>query len=151
AGGTVNTADFVFTTISTNANLSALSLSGGTLTPAFSSGTTSYTSTVANAFATVTVTPTAADATAAIRARCNGAEYVLVPSGSASNPMSLNVGTNTIDVQVTAQDNTTQKVYSISVTRNTNYQDWAGGFGMSGANSLIAADYDGDKIRNILE
>lgn len=56
-----NTANTLFTYItpaSTDANLSALSLSSGALTPAFASGTIAYSQSVANAVSSITVTPT---------------------------------------------------------------------------------------------
>ena len=56
--GTTYSAVATFTTQSTVATLSALTLSAGTLTPAFASGTTSYTASVATGTASVTVTPT---------------------------------------------------------------------------------------------
>ena len=97
---------------STNANLSALSLSSGTLSPTFASTTTTYTSSVANSVSSLTVTPTVADATATVTV--NG---TTVTSGEASAAISLVSGTNTINVEVTAQDGTTIKSYSVIVTR----------------------------------
>ena len=44
---------------SSNADLSNLTVSQGSLTPAFASGTTSYTDSVANSITSMTVTPTA--------------------------------------------------------------------------------------------
>ena len=55
-----------------NADLSNLTLSDGTLNPAFDSNTTSYTASVPNATSSMTVTPTAADANATIQVRVNG-------------------------------------------------------------------------------
>ena len=89
---------------SSNADLSNLVLSDGTLTPAFDSNTTSYTASVPNATSSMTVTPTAADANATIQVRVNGGGYVTVPSGMPSGSLALNVGANTIDVKVAAQD-----------------------------------------------
>ena len=97
---------------SSNADLSNLVLSSGTLTPAFALGTTSYTASVANSVTSITVTPTAADATATITV--NGAT---VASGSASGSIALSVGANTITTVVTAQDGTTTKTYTVTVTR----------------------------------
>ncbi|MFM8720684.1 MAG: cadherin-like beta sandwich domain-containing protein [Chthoniobacterales bacterium] len=97
---------------STNANLSALSLSSGVLNPVFASSTTSYTASVDNAVTSITVTPTVSDATASVKV--NGST---VASASTSSPINLNVGSNTINVVVTAQDGTTTKTYTITVTR----------------------------------
>jgi PKD repeat protein len=105
--------------LSNNANLSSLSLSSGTLSPTFASGTTAYSSIVNSITSSITVTPTKTDAGASIQARVNGGTYATVTSGSASSALSLNFGTNTIDVKVTAEDGTTLKTYTITVTRIT--------------------------------
>src|SRR5690606_22391460 len=52
--------------LSTDASLSGLTLSEGTLSPAFASGTTSYSATVANTVISLTLTPAAADANATL-------------------------------------------------------------------------------------
>lgn len=97
---------------STNSSLSNLTISAGTLNPAFATGTTSYTASVSNATTSMTVTPTVSDATATVRV--NGQ---LVASGSASQSITLNAGSNLIVAEVTAQDGTTITSYSITVTR----------------------------------
>jgi hypothetical protein len=97
---------------SANADLSALSLSSGTLSPAFASGTTSYTASVGNATTSLTVTPTVADATASITV--NG---VATASGNASGAIALAVGANTLTTVVTAQDGITTKTYTVTVSR----------------------------------
>ncbi|OFW79260.1 MAG: hypothetical protein A2201_00395, partial [Alicyclobacillus sp. RIFOXYA1_FULL_53_8] len=96
---------------STNANLSSLTLSSGTLTPTFASGTFSYTANVSNSVSSVNVTPTVADATATVKV--NGT--TTTSGGAASVPLS--VGSNTIKVVVTAQDGTTTQTYTVTVTR----------------------------------
>ncbi|MFY8127671.1 MAG: FG-GAP-like repeat-containing protein, partial [Chitinophagaceae bacterium] len=103
--------------ISNNANLSSLSISSGTLSPSFSAATTTYTTSVANTITSITVTPTKQNSGATIYARVNGGTYNWVTSGSPSSSLNLNVGSNTIDVRVTAQDGTTIKTYTITVTR----------------------------------
>ncbi|WP_051217394.1 cadherin-like beta sandwich domain-containing protein, partial [Paenibacillus assamensis] len=95
---------------SSNANLSNLTLSAGTLSPVFASGTLSYTANVANAVTELDVTPTVTDSKASVKV--NGAT---VASGSASR-VALNVGANTITVVVTAEDGT-PKTYTVTVTR----------------------------------
>ncbi|MDF2433381.1 MAG: hypothetical protein JWP44_3012, partial [Mucilaginibacter sp.] len=94
------------------ATLANFSLSSGTLTPAFASGTTSYTASVSNATSNITVTPTTTDATATVKV--NG---TTVTSGSASGAIALAVGPNTITTVVTAQDGTTTGTYTVTVTR----------------------------------
>ena len=51
---------------SSDANLGALSLSAGTLSPAFDAATTSYTASVANTVTSVTVTATASHSSASV-------------------------------------------------------------------------------------
>ncbi|TJY42782.1 hypothetical protein E5161_08040 [Cohnella pontilimi] len=96
---------------STNADLSNLTLSAGTLSPVFASGTTSYTASVANSVGTIAITPTVADSTASIKVNGNA-----TASGTAVT-VPLSVGSNTITVLVTAQNGTTQKTYTVTVTR----------------------------------
>jgi hypothetical protein len=103
--------------LSSNADLSALSISAGTLSPSFGSSTTAYTASVANAVSGVTVTPTRSDANATIQVQVNSGGYSTVTSGSPSASLPLNVGANPIDVKVTAQDGSTIKTYTITVTR----------------------------------
>ena len=98
--------------LSTDANLSALTPSAGTLDPVFDSGTTSYTASVPYATASMTVTPTAADAGATITVNGNP-----VTSGSPSGAISLSVGANVITTEVTAEDTVTIKTYTLTVTR----------------------------------
>src|SRR6185312_4717711 len=109
-GVTTKTYTIIVTRVSTNANLAGLTLSTGTLSPVFASGTTSYTTTVNKA--SITVTPTAADAGATITV--NG---TAVMSGTASAAITLVVGSNMVTTVVTAQDGTTTKTYTITVTR----------------------------------
>src|SRR5678815_3249842 len=71
--------------ISSNTDLSGLSLSTGTLTPAFASATTGYTASVSNTISSVTITPTTADGNATVTVNGNN-----VTSGSASPSIALN-------------------------------------------------------------
>ncbi len=96
----------------TTATLSALALSGATLSPGFASGTTAYTAQVPNGTASMTVTPTATDPQATIRV--NG---VIVASGAASGPLALAVGANVVTVAVTSRDTSVTTAYAITVTR----------------------------------
>ena len=96
---------------SSDATLSGLALSSGTLSPAFDAATASYSTSVANATTSLTVTPTVNQANATVKVNTTA-----VTSGSASGAITLATGSNTITVLVTAQDGTT-KTYTISVTR----------------------------------
>jgi len=86
---------------STNADLATLTVSAGTLTPAFSAGTTSYTVTVLTSVTTLTVTATKANTFASL---------VIAPS----QPMTLSLGPNPATVTVTAESGA-QKVYTVVV------------------------------------
>lgn len=86
---------------STDATLSSLSISAGTLSPAFDSATLSYTASVANNIDIITVNAVATDSAASVSA------------GSTA----LAEGSNTIEVVVTAEDGATTKTYTITVTR----------------------------------
>lgn len=99
-------------TTSSVATLAGLSLSAGSLSPAFASATTVYAASVGNAVSSLTVSPTATDNGASIQV--NGS---VVASGSASAAITLSVGTNTVTVVVTASDGTTTKTYTVVVTR----------------------------------
>jgi hypothetical protein len=98
---------------SSNAGLSGLTLSEGTLNPAFDTTTTGYMVSVANSVSSITVTPTFVDSTATVTV--NG---TTATSDSASDLISLSVGSNTVNVIVTAQDGTT-KTYTVTVMRVT--------------------------------
>ncbi len=97
---------------SADAALSGLSLSSGTLSPTFSSGTSAYTAGVGNATTSITVTPTVNEANATVTV-----DGVATTSGSASAPITLNVGANAIPIVVTAQDATTTQTYTVTITR----------------------------------
>ncbi len=97
-----------------NASLSELTLSSGTLSPEFDSGTTRYTAGVGNAVTSLTVTPTLSDSNATVTV--NG---IAVTDGSASGGVNLSEGSNSITVVVTASDGTTKKTYTVTVTRRS--------------------------------
>ncbi|MFD2331403.1 cadherin-like beta sandwich domain-containing protein [Cohnella sp. GCM10020058] len=96
---------------SSNASLKGLTLSAGTLSPTFASGTTNYTVNVGNTVTSITVTPTAASSAATIKVN-----DATVASGAASAGIPLSAGSNQITVEVTAQDNS-RLSYTIMVTR----------------------------------
>ncbi len=98
--------------LSSDANLAGLSISGGTLSPLFSVNTTAYTAQVGSSVSSITVTPTVEGIGATVTVNNTAVE-----SGTASGSVSLNTGPNTITVKVTAQDMTTVKTYTVTVTR----------------------------------
>lgn len=96
-----------------NADLSSLRVTGGTLSPAFRSDTTEYTS-IAQFGVGGAIGITAVSVEPSARIRINGVEVV---SGSASDPIPLVVGVNDpIEVAVTAL-NGGEKTYRITVTQ----------------------------------
>ncbi|MBP7689343.1 MAG: cadherin-like beta sandwich domain-containing protein, partial [Thermoflexales bacterium] len=112
ATDTITTKTYRVTVTRTGADLANLELSSGPLSPTFTRDTTSYTATVSNLVTSVTVKPTLADSTATIT--INGTP---VSSGASSGPIALSVGANPISIVVAAQDGTTIKTYTITVTR----------------------------------
>ena len=94
---------------STDATLSALTLSSVNF-GAFASGTTSYTAQVAHSVSQTTVTPTV---------NHSGASYVIKLGGvaDADGVILLSVGSNVITVEVTAEDGSTTRTYTVTITR----------------------------------
>lgn len=97
-----------------NANLSALQLSAGGLSPAFNPNTVTYSVTAPSTTASTTVTATAQVATSSIS--INGSSAA---SGVPFGPIPLNPSgaTTTITITVRAQDGVTVKTYTVVVTR----------------------------------
>lgn len=96
------------TELSNDATLSNLSASGITLAPKFDSATTSYTANVNNSIISTTISAITSDNSATIK--INGTEV-------SSKLISLSVGSNVITVEVTAEDGTTNKTYTITIDR----------------------------------
>ena len=95
----------------TSVQLSGLTLSDGTLAPLFTSIAYAYTASVGYDQSSITVTATVQDSRATIKV--NG---VPATSGQPSAPINLNVGSNTVTVQVTPFIGDPQN-YTITVTR----------------------------------
>ena len=104
------------TITSLNADLSALSISSGALSPIFVKGTIAYTANVNSSITSITVTPTQSDANATIEVQVNGSGYATVTTATASSALALSVGANTVDVKVTAADGSASKTYTITIT-----------------------------------
>ena len=98
------------------ADLSALTISQGTLSPAFAPDERSYTVTVANSVSGLYVTPTVATAGATI-----SIDGAAVASGTQSSRQALRKGTNTINIAVTppglASSSTNTSFYMLTVYR----------------------------------
>ena len=98
--------------VSDDPALAGLALSAGTLAPPFAPGTTQYRASVPRDVASVTVTPTARNSGASVTVDGQSAT-----SGEASGPIALPHGARDIAVVVTAQDGSTTRTYTVTVTR----------------------------------
>ncbi len=88
-----------------------LSVSEGSLSPAFDLRTTQYTVDVENNIESIQVTATIENIVASLKIN-----NVITPSGTASSPINLIVGSNTIEVVVTARNGETRTI-TITVNR----------------------------------
>ncbi len=95
-----------------DARLSALSLSGITLAPAFAAGIESYTATVDNSVSATTVTATPSQSSAGVVTTPTDADTV-----ASGHQVDLDVGANTITVTVTGTNSTSTRTYTVTVTR----------------------------------
>ena len=120
----------VTVTLSSNADLSALTLSTGAYSRVFSSSVLTYVQVVPDATTSLTVTPTTANGTATVTV--NGSP---VASGSPSGSISLNPGINNVTVLVTAQNGTTTKSYTATVIRQSNVTLAPGSIAFTGFNA----------------
>ena len=118
------------TVVTTDATLSALSVSGATLSPAFDAATTTYSATVANAVTQVTITETTSEPTATVEYLDNSdATRTDADTMTADLQVNLSVGSNIVKVKVTAPDTTTTETYTVNVFRfavpGTGTQVWS--------------------------
>ncbi|MCM3001317.1 Ig-like domain-containing protein [Paenibacillus cellulositrophicus] len=109
--GVTKSNPYTVDTVLPSAALSQLTISSGTLSPAFVPETTSYAANVPYAVPSIKVNATTKDNSATMTV--NGSPLA---SGQPSQDISLNVGANSIKVVVLAEDLST-KTYTISVTR----------------------------------
>ncbi|MDD9269220.1 cadherin-like beta sandwich domain-containing protein [Paenibacillus sp. GCM10023248] len=96
-----------------DAELFTLSLDQGTLSPPFQSAGTSYSATVPYSTSHVALTSVLKDQAATMEV--NG---IAVSSGTATAPIPLDVGSNTITVVTRSQDTTQSMTYTVDVTRS---------------------------------
>ena len=101
------------TTLSDNADLSALSIANSDLV-VFNSAVTEYTANVANAVATTTVTAVSVDSHATVSFDPADAD-----AGTEGHQVSLAEGANSVTIAVEATDGTT-KTYTITINRASN-------------------------------
>ena len=102
---TNGTVSFKYLGGSGNAALTNITVSEGTLTPAFDIHTFAYTVTVENSVATIDVTGTAHHPEATV-------------TGNVTNK-ALDVGENPVAITVTAKDEVTTNIYTVTVIRET--------------------------------
>ena len=102
----------------TDATLSALSVSGATLSPVFAAATTTYQATVANSVSQGTITAMTSETTATIE-YLDGSDATRTDADTmtAGLQVNLSVGSNIVKVKVTAPDTTTTETYTVNVLR----------------------------------
>ncbi len=125
--------------LSSDASLANLSISRGLLSPSFSTDILNYKTLVMNDIDNIKITPTVSQTDAKIY--ING---ILVESGIESEIINLSVGTNIINIEVTAQDGITKKIYTINITREQ--KDYSGIYNIQSKKSNLLMDvYNGGK------
>lgn len=102
---------------SDNADLSSLFLSSGTLDPVFDPDTFSYTTTVSHSTGSLILVPTIAEGDASVAVRVNDGSFVPATTGEIFGPFPIAVGTNTIEVRVTAENGFSMRTYTLTLTR----------------------------------
>ena len=135
---------------STNANLSVLTVTGAMLEQVFDASVMNYTAVVGFLIDSISVDAVAVDDAATVK--ING----LVP-GSAGIPIRLAQGNNEVVVDVTAEDGTTTRRYTVTVTRqtanafahdayvkasNTDEGDFFGSVALSGNTLVVGAPFE---------
>ncbi len=103
--------------LETNNNLSALSVSAGTLSPTFNAATTSYTVSVPFGTTSTRITATRAGSHSTLQ-YLEGTDQLGTDNAASVNVTSLAINTTrTITVRVTPEDGSAAKSYEIAVTR----------------------------------
>ena len=97
--------------VDSSADLTGLTISAGTLSPDFTRGNTHYTAEVGGGVSSVTFTPTLANAAASVTIA-----GVAVESAAASEPINLIEGENTVTIRVTGTTSN-GRTYTVVVTR----------------------------------
>ncbi len=119
-----------------NADLSGLSLSHGSLSPAFSADVESYTAVVGSSVDSISITAATADTDATLTIDGHAEQ-----GGQPSAGIALHVGANTIPVIVTAP-NGTAKSYIVTVSREQEQASNSGGSG-NNVSSMPVSSTDG--------
>ena len=103
---------------SSDATLSGISLSHGTLNPTFAATTMSYTASVPNGVEHVTLEHTKGDSGAEVTILDADNEVVDDANVSPGFQVDLNVGSNAIKLRVTAEDGSAMQTYAVTITRS---------------------------------
>lgn len=112
--------DFQLYDINTSPYLSGLTISSGSLSPAFGKNVYSYTATVGCDVTSITVTPTAEVPTYMGQNATIKVNNTTVTNGTGT-PVNLNLGQNTINIDVTSAIGGVTQRYTIIVTRVDTY------------------------------
>ena len=133
--------------LSPNADLAGLTISGGSLNIDFEPGITSYSVAVANSVSSVSVFPRAANADATVSVKVNGME------APADNIPLTEGGATVITVVVTAQDGSTSRTYTITVFRaaRVSVERRSGGSGRASQNLTPSFVEGSQTIRSVAE
>ena len=99
---------------SSDATLSALTVSGATLTPTFFSASQQYRAVLPYSVTSVTVTPTPSHSNASVAF----SPSVDADTTASGHQVPLGAGQNTLDIVVTAENTIDRKTYTVSLTRS---------------------------------
>ena len=129
---------------SSDATLSALTVSDVTLAPEFDSATENYTGSVAYSVSQVTVTPTVNESSATVQ-YLDSSDTAIADADASTTGQQVNllVGENTIKVKVTAGNGTTTKTYTVKVTRASNVTGQPALSGFPRVGDVVSASTDG--------
>ena len=117
------------------------------LTPIFSAAMNSYSASVANAVAMVTVLPTTSDESAQIQFMgANDLELTDADSGKSDFQANVAVGANTYKVSVTAEDGETIATYSVTLDRALARPDQVTGVGVDPYIEALDVSWDAVEI-----
>ncbi len=134
---------------SSDAKLQNITLSSGSLNPGFSSSTVSYAASVSSNIGSITITPVQNQFHSTIKVN-----NATTSTGSASDPISISVGSILISIDVTAEDGVSTSTYSINVTREAEVVrrsrgGGGGGGGGGGSKAIPKAVKIGEKGVNV--
>ena len=115
---------YAFVTITedalSDATLSALEISPGSINETFASETTSYTASVESGVARITVTPTTTDSIASLAYQAADESTLADADGSTEGfQVDLSTGENVVKIKVTAEDTTTTQTYTLTIVRQS--------------------------------